>query len=283
MSKKSKLTKLNNKLHLTKYGYNIHSSNALRYNALHNAIADNNPLLVWKQLNLIRDNHIIPEYKQLFSEDAKYIKKYINQKGGAGILEDEMAESSETDEVINGIEIQSPTVIQLNTIIDREKVCDGEGKCGVRNVVYEVHYVNGKEVEFRTLDMDDADSILELDIKYYDSDEKIENVVKKIMENAGLMIGIIVDGLLEGYCLYSPFEENLTVEIVWFCANKGNGTPLYHFMEKYFQMADYQKVIIVVSLEDKFAVRRINFWYKMGFTTYQSIPEKYKIHLEKIL
>src|SRR5690606_16657634 len=121
--------------------------------------------------------------------------------------------------------------------------------------------IDGRIVEFSTLEDSDADQILALDVKYLDSDADINSTLNKIRDNPGLLIGIKIDDQLEGYCQYNPLENNNHVKIVWFCANKGYGTLLYKFMEKYFKLASYTKIFIIVSLEGSYATTRLNFWY----------------------
>lgn len=298
MSKKSNLAiaraRLDNKLRLTSYGYNIHKSDALRQRALQAASVDNNPLIVLRKLSLIHDHQHIPAYKEIYSRDVGYMKniysdykrkinardniKLQSQIGSAQYLSEEIGQ--DTVDVDQDNNNNNVIMTEINTIVDRQKVCDADGKCGVRNVFKETYTIDGKTVQFSTLDITDADQILDLDIKYLDSDTDMNTTIAKIKDNIGLLIGIKIDDKLEGYCLYDPLENN-QVKIVWFCANKGYGTLLYKFMEKYFKLAGYTKILIVVSIQGSYATQRINFWNKVGFRTYESIPEKYKIHMEK--
>lgn len=206
------------------------------------------------------------------------------QYGGNGSLFqdpvnlDSIETSTTSDD--NGYEEESK--IEINTIIDKQKVCDAEGKCGVRNIIYEKHVVDGKTVIFYTLGETDIDQVLELDKIYLDPNIDRETVMQKIINNRGLLIGIKVDDKLEGYCHYEPLD-NFEVSIEWFCANKGSGTPLYLFMEKYFKMNDYTRVILAVNLEGPNSTRRINFWYSMGFSTYETLPDQKKVLMEKFI
>ena len=173
-------------------------------------------------------------------------------------------------------------VIETNTMIDQDKVCDKSGKCHSRINIYESHTVNGSQVVFYTPGEKDVDQILELDRMYLDSDIDRKSVLRNVIINEGFIIGIKVDGKLQGYCHHKPLP-NMDVRIVWFCANKGYGTPLYTFMQKYLKLNDFTRIILIVSLEGSYAVRRINFWYHMGFTTYETNPRGAQIYMEKFI
>lgn len=211
-------------------------------------------------------------------------RKGKKQRGGQEDTGEPLGESSSESEtsdiVVEQIGLPETTYTEINTIIDRQKYCDNNGICGVRNQIYEMHNVDGKEIVYYTLEEADVDNILALDKMYLDSDRTREAVLENLKNNPGLLIGIKINGTLQGYCQYEPIES-MEVKIVWFCANKGSGTALYTFIEKYFKLNNYTKIILDVSLIGSFATRRINFWYQMGFTTYESIPEKNKVHMEK--
>ncbi len=68
-----------------------------------------------------------------------------------------------------------------------------------------------------------------------------------------------------------------------FCANKGYSTPLYTFLEKYFQNNGYTRIMTFVDLNSKNTIRKLNFWYAMGFSTYQTEIPEFKIHLHKYI
>jgi hypothetical protein len=316
------LPKPDNLVHLSKYGYSIHKSEKQRRTALQAAVKDYDTLLILRRLNLLRNFQAVPKNKEIFSKDVDYMKQLYsnirksrphknynmdsnelnnewnsnwknskirkNQLGGNdSLFQDPMiSEITDTsitsDNVVNNIKLPESKTVEINKIIDQEKMCDADGNCGVRNNIYEEHIVDDKHVLFYTLGKTDVDQILELDKKYLDSDIDSQTVMQKIINNPGLFIGIKIDNILEGYCHYEPLE-NLEVMIVWFCANKGFGTPLYLFMEKYFRMNDYTRIILVVSLEGSYSTRRINFWYSMGFLTYETHPEKKKVHMEKFI
>lgn len=295
------------KIHLSRYGYGIDKPQAIRRAALEAASKDYNTLSVLRRLNLLRNYQSIPENKEIFSDDVEYMQKlYANIRGknpkfksknkqhGGNIFNEsnesnesdesnesyESNESDESDIVVNRINLHEPSMVKVNSVMDKETVCDNEGRCDVRNIVYEDHVVDDKKIIFYTLSDNDADEILELDKMYLDSDQTKKAVDQKIVDYRGFLIGIKVDGKLQGYCQYEPLK-NSEVKIIWFCSNKGFGIALYTFIEKYFRMNNYTRIIIVVSLEGQHAIRRINFWYQMGFLTYETFAEKKKIHMEK--
>lgn len=179
----------------------------------------------------------------------------------------------------DAVEIQQ---IEINTIVDKTKVCNSEGKCGVRNIIYEMHQVDEKQIIYYTLEEKDANDILELDKIFMNPIRDRDSVLNNLRNNYGLLIGIKVDGKLEGYCQYEPYD-NLEVKITWFCANKGYRTPLYNFMEKYFRLNDYTRIMIDVILTEANSTSMINFWYGMEFVTYHNLPEKNILHMEKYI
>jgi len=146
--------------------------------------------------------------------------------------------------------------------------------------IYESHTVNGLEIVFYTLTESDVDDVLQLDKLYLDSDQTRESVSQNLSNNKKLLIGIKEGGHLQGYCQYKSNEDK-SVKLIWFCANKTFGTPLYIFMEKYFEKNDYNKILITVSLYGQFAIRRLNFWYLVGFLTYDINQAESKIYMSK--
>lgn len=301
------LPRPDNRLHLTKYGYSIHRPTRERRAALRAAAQDNSILTVERRLNLIRNLQPIGEKaKEIMTQDVEYMKKLYApfsktrssknsrkstlQKGG------QMTDTSDSSEaIVENVDLPEETVertIRVNTIIDREKVCDVDGKCGVRNFVYEEHDVDGKQVIFYTLDEKDVDDIWELDKKYLDTNETREEAQQKIHDNPGLLIGIKVDGLFQGYAHYDP-EENIEpiptgldripvgVRIIRFYVNKGYRTSLYKFLERYFKKSGYDKVKVVVNLDGSNAKEWINFWFEQGFHVVETLHEKYRLHMEK--
>ena len=336
---KKVLPPLDDKLHLSTYGYSIHKSEPLRRAALRAAAKDNDILMVLRRLSLIRNYQPIPENKEIFTRDVEFMKDMYdpyrktprrapeykvwenendldrwrnmnnrknyrsknssksnrrtktkrNQRGGDDeqtfidpITPIEFDDSTISDDVVDNINLPEQHIIEINTVIDRKKVCDSKGNCIDSNNIYEMHEVDGKQVLYYTLDKKDANDVLKLDLLFLDTDRTSDDVIQNIQSNPGLLIGIKIDGKLEGYCQYKP-QGNMDVKIVWFCANKGFGTALYVFMEKYFRINNYVRIILVVSLEGPYATKYINFWYHNGFMTYETIAEKKKVYMEKFI
>jgi len=278
--------------HLDQCGESVHRPESIRHAALRAASKDYSTLRILRRLNLIRNYQAVPQNKEIFSRDVEYLKKLYRsdyRKGHHSKISQRRTKkqtggdplTSENSEEIETKAKNNPLIIDNKVVINKQKICKDEN-CNIKNTIYESHIVNGNKIVYQTLDEKDAKEILELDKKYLDSDADIEYVDRKISDNQGYLIGIKADDHLQGYCQYEP-RDNQVVFITWFCANKGYGTPLYTFMEKYFKANDYKKIILVVNLEGSYSTARINFWYKMGFKTYESVPEKYKVHMEKHL
>ncbi|AQN68518.1 hypothetical protein [Saudi moumouvirus] len=206
------------------------------------------------------------------SRSSKSRKSKNNQQGGQG------SETSDDNMVVNNIYLPEQHINKENVVFTQKRHCDDNG-CRVINKVKEQHIVDGRKILYYTIDENDANDILKLDKMYLDSDRTIDQVINDINKYKGFLIGIKVDDTLQGYCQYKEIDNN-KVKIIWFCANKGFGTPLYIFMEKYFQLNNYNHIILSVSLEDKYSTRRLNFWYKMGFKT-NDIPNKKYLIMEK--
>ncbi len=166
-----------NEIHLSKYGYGVHKSTEARRKALREAIKDYNTLLVLRRLNLIRNIQGIKENKDILSDDVEYLKKKYSkisrtgrkksQKGGMDSLfqdplTSDMTVTSDAEDLLRSkIFPIDERFVEINTIIDRNKVCDSEGNCGVRNIIYENHIVDGKQVTFYTLGEKDVSQISE--------------------------------------------------------------------------------------------------------------------------
>lgn len=292
------LPKLGDKIHLTRYGYSIHKPESSRRAALRAASQDFNTLEVLRRLNLIRNYQAVPENKAIFSSDVEYMKKlYANikkkdpanrQKGGVTVDEilEAINESDDSpitsDDSIDKIDLpETKTVEEKIDIIESKEICR-DGKCINNSIVYEAHNVNGRQVVYYTLTEKDIEQILELDRAYINSDTERDSILEKIQNNPGQLIGIKVDDKLQGYCQFKPLA-NKEVKIVWFCANKGFGTPLYTFMEKYFKVNDYVRIKVIVKMEGSNAIKRINFWYDKGFQTYKTDTDKNQISMEKFI
>uniref|UniRef100_A0A6C0LU36 N-acetyltransferase domain-containing protein n=1 Tax=viral metagenome TaxID=1070528 RepID=A0A6C0LU36_9ZZZZ len=241
--------------YLSNYGYSILESRDKRRKALQKAVHFNSLSKILKRLNLIEKFQSNKLNKQIMNEDILYLKElYYKQHGGNDF--DSMEE------------IMYPK-IESHQIIEK---C-GKNGCDIR----EQHIVNDSEIIFSNLDNTYIDSILQLDLKYFDSNQIEENVIRKI--NRGNIIGIIVDKILKGYCQFEFLDNEII--ITWFITKKAYGTPLYIFIEKYFSINNVSKIIIIVNLEDIYAIRRINFWYHMNFECFEINNIKHELKMIK--
>ncbi|ANB50799.1 hypothetical protein [Powai lake megavirus] len=306
-------------IHLTQYGYSVHKSDKERQKALRDASRDYGELAVLRRMNLIRNIQAVPENKEAMSRDVDYMSnlyakfkknhedymssrsnsrrsnsrksksnsrksgsKYSNrqnQRGGQDSDTSDTSESTDYNMIVDKVNLPQKEYMEEKSTFSQKRHCDETG-CHVTNKIREKHTVDGREILYYTIDKEDIDNILDLDRQYLDSDITRDEVVSKINENKGYLIGIKVDGKLQGYCQYKQINDN-QVKIIWFCANKGFGTPLYIFMEKYFELNNYAKIVISVSLEDKYNVNRLNFWYKMGFVADTNITGQKQIVMMK--
>jgi hypothetical protein len=315
------LPKPNNIIHLSAYGWSVHNPESERHQALRAASNDYGVLKVLQRLNLLRNYQAIPENKEIFTADVEFMKdmydpyrkvprrapmynvrenkkeverwknpnNWISYKKNrtnrrsnrqyGGAEDNEISDTIESSIDADDIETQT---YGINTIVDRTKICNSEGKCGVRNVIYEMHEVDGKQIIYYTLGEADVSDILKLDKVCIGRTIDKDSVLHDIQNNTGLLIGIKVDGKLEGYCQYEPFE-NLEVSIVTFCVNKGYRTALYIFMENYFKMNDYTRIMVDVTLSHSGSKETMNFWYAMDFITYEILSQKNVIHMEKFI
>ncbi|MEM3061955.1 MAG: hypothetical protein QW303_00215 [Nitrososphaerota archaeon] len=261
-------------IHLSDYGYAIRKPTAERHAALRRASRDTNPLLVLKRLNLIRNYQPIPEIKQIFSRDVDYMKKvYAKYKkihgsiprhritsfkkhqhgGGSEIttqepLTDVDFEQSDNSTSVEKIDSQiseksRSKSVSIKTSTKKVEVCDTNGKCETRIIVFDLYQIDGRNVIFRTLDENDTHHVLILDRIYIDPNQSRETVLEKLKNNKGLLIGIFVDEILEGYFQYKPLDKK-NVKIIWFCANRGYGTILYKFLEKFLKKNEYKYITI---------------------------------------
>lgn len=254
------LPKLGTKIRFHKYGYGIHRPESVRRAALRAASKDYNTLEVLRRLNLIRNYQPIPENKEIFSQDVDYMKKLYrkekemknrNTRSGqrGGQIEEQknndtssdlsatsdFSETSESDHVVDKIPLGEQDKIIINSFVDREKICGPDGKCTMKQKIYEKHNVGGKIVEYFTIDNENINQIHDF------------NKNKNISEFSGLkngefIIGIKIDGQLQGYCTYEMTEVP-DVVLVKFCTNKGYHTALNIFMKKYFKVNDINETI----------------------------------------
>lgn len=248
-----------NLVNLSTYGYSLKKNDDVRHDALKLAMGKNDLPPIYLELYLLASDSN-QKTKKIINRDISYMKQLYkksknHQKGG----------------------------------IDDSDTCDTEFELidlpekKITITIYEKHKLANREIIFYTLGPTDINQIHKLDIAYLDSDQTMAETEKKIKDNPDLLIGIKSDTILQGYCQYKPTETINTVKIVWFCANKSYGTPLYKFIEKYFLMNGYHEIILTVSLIDTYAIRRLNFWNKMEFQSYEINNETNSIYMRKII
>lgn len=196
----------------------------------------------------------------------KYDRDYAKMIGGAGL-------DSSDDSVIELVDLPENKLQYAHTGLSHD-------------AMYEKRTIANKEIIFRTIQNTDIDidQILDLDLKYLDSDRTRLDVQNNIIENktSGNIVSIESDGIIQGYCQLEPIDKS-KIKIKWFCANKSYGTPLYMFMEKYLSIRGYEKIILSVSLEGSYNVRRLNFWNKMGFIAYEINAKINTVFMERVL
>jgi len=248
------LPKLNDIIHLSKYGYGVHKSESQRHLALRAASSDNNPLLVLHRLNLIRNYQAIPENKEIFSEDVEYMKKLYakskNQKGGR----------------------------KIESVMTTKEICHDD-KCEESDTVREIHTTTDKIVAYSTLSEDDIEQIQNFNQTFFNNNLSKSDIEDMLKENP--MIGIEINGILEGYCQYK-LSESVAI-ITQFAANKGYGKNLYLFMERYFKHRDCSRILTTINRanHDYQAGDQIEFWEKVDFHTVKSNDKS--ISMEKKL
>jgi hypothetical protein len=297
------LPKPDKKIQLHKYGYSIRKSSEERHTALKKAAADNDLLVVLKRLNLIRNLQPIEANKKIFTADVEYLsnlyakqrarhgpsrrsygerlaeRKRNNAQKGAG--DDDFESSEQSDNVVDKINLPETSYISVDTKVDMEKICNN-GKCNSN--IFESHKIDNTEIIFYTLTEADANNILKLDKIYLNANQNKSTVSKIISDNEGLLIGVKYDNQLQGYCQFKPhLNDTNVVDIVWFCANKTYGTPLYKFVEAFFATSGYTIINTIVTMENPHAVRILNFWYLMEFRTYKVDSKELTIYLEKAI
>lgn len=240
------LPPLGNKLHLRNYGYAIHKPEKERHQALIAASNDNSTLEVLRRLNLIRNYQAIPEIKKIFSKDVDFMKSlYAKRKK-------EHFRGGKNDR---------------ENYYEKQTFCDEDGDCHTVYRIYELHKVNNRQVLYYTLDKNDKNDILSLNNKYISIEQTDKEIIKDLKDNPELFIGIRVNGVLEGYFQYDIISSS-TIKIIQFCANKGYGTPLMYFMDKFFNSIDYHRLIIEINMLEKNADKLIEFWKSKEFHEY---------------
>lgn len=291
-------------IHLSNYGYSIHKPANERRAALKAATHDYSTLSVLRRLNLIRNYQAVPENKEKFSDDVKYLQRqYANtrrsrpndpellsiweksqsnrrrgsksQHGGANVTSDAPVSD------IGPTSATSPGLGERALEIE-QKVCTN-GKCVTKVKIFEAHNVDGKNVVFYNLDENDIDAVVELDKKYIDADQSRDNISERIINNSGRIIGVKVDDVLQGYCLYDIAAKD-TAQIIWFTANKGYGKILYLFVERFLKRNGYNRIIVIITLDGAHTINRLNFWYSRGFTAFEDhIADSKQIYVQKYI
>lgn len=233
---------------LSKYGYSVHKNDNARQKALRKASKNYGVLEVLRRVNLLRNYQAVPENKKIFSRDVEFMKKLYDPY-----------RKRPRKNVRGGAEIQSK--------IEQREYCEN-GKCIIGNDVYESHKIDDKEVVYYSLKPGDVSDILNLSQECMEGVDflKTDDDVLQNMKQGGY-IGLKVDGVFRGFCSYK--QKNVDeIEIISFCTVKGFGSTLYIFMEKFFKINGYSKIILNVfdwdSLDFGYTPQ-INFWYKRGF------------------
>jgi hypothetical protein len=113
--------------------------------------------------------------------------------------------------------------------------------------IHEVHTLNGNEIIFKNLDDEN-------ELNKYDSEFKIVNEEKTII--------IKSNDIIKGYC-YLEIDDKFNAEILAFKTDKGFGTPLFIFIQKFMELNNCDKLVYKIKLGDD-SVKILNFWYKMG-------------------
>lgn len=284
------LPKPNGYIRLSKYGYAIHKSKNQRRAALRAATKDYNTLAVLRRLNLLRNFQAIPENKEIFSNDVEYMKKLyskirrtksknksLTQNGGDNDDDDNNNDNNDNN---NNDNDNKQSDIEITTKISKSQVCNKNGICKIKNVIYESHVVDGKQIIFYTLDEDDIDDVYELDKKHCKSDKTKQDILDMIKKNKGYLIGVKADDKLQGYCHFDILNKS-EVEIKSSCVNKGYSTALYTFVERFFQKNNYDEITTKINLNDPNFTEKINFQYGAGFLAYDSSDYDKEIYFRK--
>ena len=123
----------------------------------------------------------------------------------------------------------------------------GGGSSEMAQKIYEVHTLDGDEIIFKNVDDEN-------ELNEYDSEFKIVNAEKTII--------IKSNEVIKGYC-YLEIDDKFNAEILAFKTEKGFGTPLFIFIQKFMELNNCDKVVYKIKLGDD-SVKTLNFWYKMG-------------------
>jgi hypothetical protein len=151
---------------------------------------------------------------------------------------------------IRNYQFQTSNKKILNDDLTFLKKMHSEQKGGsdeTKTKIHEVHTLNGNEIIFKNLDDED-------ELNKYDSEFKIVNAEKTII--------IKSNDIIKGYC-YLEIDDKFNAEILTFKTEKGFGTPLFIFIQKFMELNNCDKMVYKFKLGDD-SVKMLNFWYKMG-------------------
>lgn len=258
-------------IHLSKYGYGIHKSQAQRRAALRAASNDYNTLVILKRLNLLRNFQGIPENKEIFSSDVEYMKKLYSK------IRRTKPKNKRSSQIGGDSDAKQ---IETTSKISSSHVCNKDGKCETKTIIYESHIVDGKQIVFYTLDEDDAHDVYELEKKHCKTDKIEEDILNMIKKYKGHLIGIKANDKLQGYCCFESKDES-KVEIKWSCVNKGYETALYTFVERFFQKNNFDEIITKIDFDDSNFTKKLNFQYGAGFVAFDSSEYDKEIYFRK--
>jgi len=142
----------------------------------------------------------------------------------------------------------------------------------------EIITFRGKEVKLIQLSTKHVDDVYESDKQFMDSDITKETVMKKLENPDFSFIGIYMDNRLQGYCQYRiDLNDPKAIKIIWFTAAPGSGLGkvLFEYVRELFlSSGNFKKIILYVSLGDKYSLARINFWFKMGLKANKILENK---------
>jgi hypothetical protein len=78
------LPKPGDKIHLSKFGYDIHTSERKRRDSLNKASKEHDTLEILRRLNLLRNYQSDKDNKEIMTQDVEFMKrKYANIKKGS--------------------------------------------------------------------------------------------------------------------------------------------------------------------------------------------------------
>lgn len=270
------LPKIDDKIHLTNYGYSISKSDRVRHRALNNACRDNGILTILKRLNLIRNYQSDSITRAIFGEDVDYLKnKYKKSKDMSRILDRDLSNSKEdesnNDDVSIDIEIEDEIgkgEINEENKFDNEIYNEFE--------IYEQHTINDTILTFRTFKKQDLENI-----KKHSKIEFDNSYIDNIDLNTSIILGVEKDNNLNGYSIIT--NNNGTRQIIKFDVIKSYRSIFYSFIEKCVEKNGTLRIFVECNLFKNESEIYLNFWYTMGFLSYKVEKDKFTVWLEKFL